>query len=238
MNDRDQRRHDRLTRVQTFGKTNASDFTTAGSTPDFFASLDALLTKLELAKTTQVPNRVSKLFLLDALELDFRNIARTARAIDTTEHGFAMGYGVPDSLTEATMITHADALLGRFEASADDTPEQQAAKAKLRTRFAVYELGEGFVDDLRADRDALKNVKQSNQAETQGGVESTAELSALLNEGQKLMLHLDAAVNNKYKGVPQKLREWQSASHVERSPRRAKTEPQATAVPAPTLVAA
>ena len=69
-------------------------------------------------------------------------------------------------------------------------------------------------------------MKQSNQAETQGGVESTAELGALLGTGQKLMLHLDAVMHNKYRGVPHKLREWQSASHVERAARRTKAEPE------------
>ena len=237
MNDRDQRRHDRLTRVQTFGKNNASDFVADSTAAGFFASLDTLVANFELTKTTQVPNRVSKLFVLDALLLDFKNIARTARAIDIGEHGFAVGYRVPDSLTEATSITHADALLGRLEDSPDDTPKQLADKTTLRAKFAAYELGDGFVADLRADRDALKNVKQSNQAETQVGVESTAELTALLGEGQKLMLHLDAVMNNKYRGVPQKLREWQSASHVERSPRYTQAEPTVTPAPA-ALVAA
>jgi len=63
-------------------------------------------------------------------------------------------------------------------------------------------------------------------------VESTAEITALLGDRPKLMLHLDAAMHNKYKGAPQKLREWKSSSHVERSPRPAKTAPVTPSAPA------
>jgi len=61
---------------------------------------------------------------------------------------------VPWHLTEATSITHADALLGRFEDRPTDSPEQLAEKTTLRAKFAAYELGDGVVADLRADRDA------------------------------------------------------------------------------------
>jgi len=44
------------------------------------------------------------------------------------------------------------------------------------------------------------------------------------------MLHLDASMHNKYNGVAHKLREWEGASHVERTPRRAKETPAADPV--------
>jgi len=81
MNDRDQRRYDRLTRVQTFGRENSDDFAAGSKAKTHFANIDRHLQELDAAKADQKPARVSKETLLDALVLDFKNIARTARSI-------------------------------------------------------------------------------------------------------------------------------------------------------------
>jgi len=47
MNDRDQRRYDRATRVQTFGRDNATDFAAGSKATTLFASLDGLIVKTE-----------------------------------------------------------------------------------------------------------------------------------------------------------------------------------------------
>ena len=40
--------------------------------------------------------------------------------------------------------------------------------------------------------------------------------------GMKEVTYLDAIMHNKYNRVPDKLREWLSASHIERAPQREK----------------
>ena len=67
MNDRDVRRYDRLSRVQTFGKSHAAEFTTGGAALAQFAQLDQILVQIEDAKASQIPARVSKATLLDSL---------------------------------------------------------------------------------------------------------------------------------------------------------------------------
>ena len=47
MNDRDQRRYNRATRVQTFGRANAGDFGSAAKASAHFANVDALIIALE-----------------------------------------------------------------------------------------------------------------------------------------------------------------------------------------------
>ena len=78
MNDRDQRRYDRATRVQTFGRDNPADFTAGSKATTLFASLDDLMVNTDDAKADQSPNRVSKETLLDGMLLDLKNISRTA----------------------------------------------------------------------------------------------------------------------------------------------------------------
>ncbi|HWA85362.1 MAG TPA: hypothetical protein VG710_04005 [Opitutus sp.] len=222
MNDRDQRRYDRLVRVQTFGKTNTGDFAAGGLAATQFAALDATVAQIDAAKAQQTPARVSKSTLLDALLLDLRALVRTARAIDATSPGFSAGFVPPDHPTEASIRTQADAFLARLEDQAGDTDAQKTAKAAMRAKFAAYEMSATFVADLRADRDALQQAGESNVVETQDGVASTAQLGVLLTEGTAIVQQLDAAVRNRYARQADKLAAWHSASHVERSAVRAK----------------
>ncbi len=222
MNDRDQRRYDRLLRVQTFGVENAADFAAGSKAKTHFANIDGLITQLDDAKAGQTPARVSKQTLLDALALDFQNIARTARAIELKETGFAAPYRIPDNPSESAITTHADALLVRLEDQPADSAATKTAKAALRARFIAYELPGDFVADLRADRKAITDANQVNRAENQEGVENTELIGQLLGRASDDVTELDAIMYNKYTRQPEKLRAWQSASHVERAPQREK----------------
>lgn len=222
MNDRDQRRYDRLTRVQTFGRDNAADFPADSKARTHFTNIDGFISRLEQAKAGQTSARVSKQTLLDALVLDLQNIARTARAIELNEAGFAAPYRLPDSLTERALTTHADAVLQLLEDQTGESAAAKKARGTLRERFIAYELPEDFVDDLRASRQAVTEANQHNQGEVQAGVENTELIGQLLGQAGDDVIELDAIVHNKFARQPEKLRAWQSASRVERAPQREK----------------
>jgi len=230
MNDRDQRRYERALRVRIFGQTNASDFAPNSKATEHFTTLNNLIGKLDEAKADQKPNRVTKETLVDALVLDLKNIARTAREIDKKQPGFAAPYRIPDNPAESAITTHADSLLARLEDEADDPAAVKPAKAALRARFIAYEMAADFVADLRADREAIAEANQTNEAETRDCVENTALIGQLLGEINEVVSGLDAVMYNKYTRQPEKLRAWQTASHVERAPQR---EKKAAAAPAP-----
>lgn len=232
MNDRDQRRYDRLTRIQTFARENAPDFALGSKAKELFDSVDSRITDLEAAKAGQVPARVSKQTLLDGLWLDFKNIARTARSIALTENGFASPYRLPEVPTEAAITTHADSLLQILEDQPNDSAAVKAAKAGLRGKFVAYEMPGEFVEDLRADREAVRNANKVNQGEIQEGIENTELIGQILEAAALDVQQLDAIMNNKYSRQPEKLRAWQSASRVERAPQRAKKSATGTTPPA------
>ena len=225
MNDRDQRRNDRATRVQTFGVENDADFAVGGNAKTHFANIDDFLVQLDAAKAGQAPSRVSKQTLLDALGIDLQNIARTARRIEQKENGFAAPYRIPDNTSEAAITTYTDAVLLRLEDQPADAAAVKTAKAALRARFIEYELPADFVTHLRADRDAITQANKSNQGEVLGGVENTGLIGELLGKINDEIGELDAIMYNKYTRQPEKLRAWQSASHVERAPQREKKPP-------------
>ena len=225
MNDRDNLREDRLTRTQTFGRENAADFAAGSKAPALFANITQILLDLAAAKIGQVPGRASKAALLDALWLDYKNIARTSRSIGPVALGGSIAdYAVPADFTEALIKAQAERLLNLLEnnnapvVDGGDTPEQKAAKAARRALFLEWEIEANFVEDLRADYDALLAANRLNQAENQEGVENTEAISQILLAGGKNVFDLNTIMQNKYARQPEKLRAWLTASRVHRSP--------------------
>ena len=49
---------------------------------------------------------------------------------------------------------------------------------------------------------------------------STAAVGRLIRDGMKEVNYLNAIIHNKYSRNAEKLRAWQSASHIERAPQR------------------
>lgn len=200
-----------------------------------FSRNDRHLLDLAAAKAGQVPGRASKSTLLEALWLDFKNIARTSRSIGPAELGGSIAdYAMPGDFTESNIKTHADKLLRLLEdntspvAGGGDTPAQIAAKAALRAKFIVWEMAGDFVEDLRADYDALIGANKLNLAENQEGVENTEAIAQILLAAGRDVDDLDTVMQNKYDRQPEKLRVWITASRVHRSEaRERKPEPAA-----------
>ena len=220
MNDRDILRHERLDRVNIFGTENHADLPAGSEAIDRFANVATLSAKLNRHKVGQKRGPASLQTMLDALWSDFKDIARTARAIDLDEPGFIGPYRLPGEPTESTIKTHADSLLLLLEDAATDTPAQLAAKAALRAKFIGKLIPADFVEDLRADRDAIDGKNLATTADNLEGLESTESISVLLLEGTQEVTRLDAMMQNLYRRNPAKLHAWLAASRVQRSPKR------------------
>ena len=54
---------------------------------------------------------------------------------------------------------------------------------------------------------------------------------SVISTGMKDLTTLDAIMHNKYARQPEKLRAWQSASHIERAPQREKKAPANASTP-------
>ncbi len=238
MNDRDLRRSDRAQRVETFGIDNASDFLPGTKALELFADLRQIIADLVIARVGQLRTPVTKQTLLDALFADFKDIARTSRAIALDEPGFnSAAYRFPANYSEATAVTHAEALLKILEnndkpvSEGGDTLEQKAAKAALRTKFIGFEITADFVQDLRADLKAIRDINSGKVSDNLEGVENTAAIDTLLSKAQGVITRLDAVMQNKYSRNPDKLIAWKSASHVERAPKKAGATTPVVATP-------
>jgi len=227
MNDRDIRRADRALRVKNFGLLHQQTIAALPKAAQLFGELDPLVAKLPVAQVGQLRDPVGKQALLDALFLDFKDIARTARSIALDEPGFfAAPFRFPADYSEKTCTTHADALLTLLEdndapvADGGDTPAEKTTKAALRAKFIAFALPADFVEDLREDRDAIDERNTDKHHDNFQGVLSTKEIDVVLGQIQSVVTRLDAVMQNLFRRAPEKLRAWQSASHIERAPVR------------------
>jgi hypothetical protein len=62
------------------------------------------------------------------------------------------------------------------------------------------------------------------------GVENSAAVGRLIRAGMKEVTYLNAIMHNKYGRNPEKLRAWESVSHIERAPQRERTAANVTTV--------
>lgn len=233
MKDRDILREDRLFRVTTFGAEYLADIPAGSEAAERFANIAVITTKLDRDKIGQLREPASLEDRLDNLWLDYKDISRTARSIDLDEPGFIGPYRLPDEPTEESIRTHADSLLALLEDAATDTPAILAEKAARRAKFIRKLMPADFVQDLRADRDALDGKKSAATADNLEGLQSTKEINILLLQGGEEVTHLDAMMHNLFSRQPAKLHAWRAASRVERSPKRQAVEDNPGDTPAP-----
>ncbi len=223
MNDRETRRYDAFGRTQTFCITHAADFADGSKCKVCLTNLGQIIADLDLAKAVQASGSpTAREVLLDALRLDLQNLTRTAAAIAQDEPGFADQFRPPDGPGQTAVLTTTDAFLVRLKAQPGDDAATSAAKAALVARFVAHELPATFVQDLADDRAAITAAQDAEESADNEGVESTAAIGRLIRAGMKEVTTLNAIMHNKYARNPDKLRAWQSASHVERAPQREK----------------
>jgi hypothetical protein len=232
MNDRDTRRYDAAKRVQTFGVENRADFAAGSEAATRFANLDAALQKVDDAKAGQAAGsgNASKVTLIDSVRIDCGNIRRTAVSIAQDEPGFDDDFPASEH-NDTSVLTVADAYLDKLEIQPTDDAATQAAKTALAARFIAHELPSTFVQDLRTDRDAMDAVSGQVEGKRQSTVEDTSVIGLALTEAFKQIRYLNAIMHNKYSRVPEKLRAWRSATHIERAPERAKKSGSAPLAP-------
>ncbi len=234
MNDRDQRRYDVFKRVQTFGNDNGADFAAGSVAKTNFTAIDQVITGLDQAKAGQVGNaHTSKDTLLNAVRLDLQNITRTAAAIDQDEPGFADKFHPPKAYNPAALLTTADAFLLQLVAQPTDSTAVKTAKTALAAKFVAHEMPAGFVASLQANRQAITDAEADMESDSEDRIGNTANIGPLIQQGMKAVNTLDAIMHNKYGTQPDKLAAWQSASHVERDPQRAKAPPAPAPAAAP-----
>lgn len=221
MNARNTVRYDMFARAKTNCLLNSGDF---APTEDFhkeypkLAAICAALTKSR-AQQESDGDATARSVILDGLRIDIRNITRTASSLDESEPGLAAKFPAPKSNSDAELITATDFIISNLHAADTDDAATKTAKAALVAKFVSKSLPADFLTQLMTERDLLNTAEETQEGSREEGIKGTTKVDTLIREGMKVWRALNAIMHNKYSRVPEKLRAWKSASHIERLPR-------------------
>ncbi|MCE9608597.1 MAG: hypothetical protein K8R23_00040 [Chthoniobacter sp.] len=107
-------------------------------------------------------------------------------------------------------------MFGRVQTFGKDNATDFAAM------FIAYELPSTFVQDLKDDLSAIREADAATNSDDQEGVSSTAGVGRLIKAGMAEVTQVDCIMRNNCARNPDKLTAWDSASHIERAPKREK----------------
>jgi hypothetical protein len=217
MKDTERRRYETFLRVREFINGRATQFPPTTLAGELLTRLNTVIDEMETHTTAQSSGRSStlqssanKAAAREELRSDLDAISRTARAMSISTPGLEDKFRAPRSVSDQELLATARAF------AADAQP--------LKTEFTRRGLPEDFLEDLNADIEDFEQAVNQKIQKRESQVAATAAIDGALERGINTLRELDAIMRNRFANDPASLAAWLSASHTQRSPRRARTE--------------
>lgn len=217
MRDAEIRQIQALSRIDAFGSERVADFPRTGLGGQKFAEVKTLLTELAAlgeAQTSaggaaQASAEAKKRAKL-SLQQKMRAMRETAKAMEADTPGVSDRFKLPQGRSEEALINSARSFVSTA------TP--------MKNGFVQREMPDIFLDDLSATINEFETAAGDLNLHTANRVSATAGIKSKLARAVQLRKELNPIVLNKYRSDPATLAAWKSASHVERAPKRQKTD--------------
>ena len=227
MNNQDTRMYEMFLRVQECGAALVARIPADSYAVELFARLRQTFAQLEAQATAQSSSKrsvaesgTSKKAARAKLRAKLEAISRTARPMEKAMPGVADKFRAPARLRDQDLLTFARGVA--------------VDAASLKNEFVKRGLSAGFIEDLSAAAADFEQSVSRRIQSTESRVTSTASVKRLLRECADIVRELDPVMRNLFADDPAVLAAWESANHVERASRRAKSNGQpAQTVPAP-----
>jgi hypothetical protein len=216
MNDLQRRRFERALRVRDFAVEHSSS-TPAGKATQAVTRIGQLIEQINAlgaSQSTHTRNSRAGTSGKGAARAELRAllsaIARTARTISLDDPSFAALFRLPSGNPgDITML--------------DTARSFQTAATPLKPRFVEYGLSDDFLTTLAAKIGAFEeSASQQNTGANARAADRVAIVSAL-KELDAEIARLDAVLRNKFADDESMLAAWETASRLERAPRKPKT---------------
>lgn len=218
MKDTDIRAFEMFARVDDLGETLASSFSATSLGGQKFAAVGVVVEELKAHGTTQSSGKGAAQASTSAKRVarkDVREkmvaIRETARALEEVMPGISSNFRVPHGNGDQALINSARAFV--------------AAATPIKNEFLQREMPATFLEDLTTAVAGFESAVNEKNTSTEKRITATAAISASLERGLKLVRELDPIVRNKFRSDPATLAAWESASHVERPPKKKKPVP-------------
>lgn len=213
MNDSQTRKFEMLIRVDDFRAGHAAAFTASSLGGQKFAAVRAIVEELRQHGTTQSASGSAaktstgaKRAARDELRRQMAAISETARAMESSMPGIAQSFRIPNTNGDQALLNAGRAFV--------------EAATPLESEFVNREMPAGFLAELNAAIDSFESAYESQNQNREKRVSATAAIDEVIERGMALVRELDAIVRNKFRTDAATLAAWESARHVERSPRR------------------
>lgn len=203
-----------LLRVRQFTLSRIAAFPVGSRGRELHDAVNTFIENMERHAATQSlhahairETTVQKRSALNALRKVLEAISRTARSMSRSTPGLAEKFRLPPKQDVQTWLATARAFVTEAEPLAEE--------------FVRRSMPPDFIDDLKA---RILAVEQSQDGQAQRSAErvaSTASVGETAEQGLAAVRELDPIVRNTYVGNDAEIAAWESASHVERAPRRA-----------------
>lgn len=208
MSDRKRNILEAVLRIDFFGKANPQLAAEVPYTGELFLANSSNIERLNqagivLASSSSVglSGTRSKMARAEEIEADIRLVAKTARFIEKKDPNFHNTFELPPgSLTYEEIIRHADSYIA-------DAPANKA-------NFDKYALTTAFFTELAARVAGFRVALQEQADGKRESVGATAEQEAAIKVTLETRKELDRVMKNHFRNDPQKLAEWQTASHI------------------------
>ena len=208
MSDRKRRILEACEQINYFGEANPQLKTEVPYTDELFLANRNNIDRMNQAGITRVSAKGagisgtrSKVARAFDMESDLRLIAKTARIIEEVDPTFQNTFDLPRGRLNYEEIEH------YTESFLRDAPANQA-------RFDKYALKLAFFTALTGKLAGFREAAQDQADGKRTGVGANAEQEAAVKAALATRKELDRAIKNHFRNDPQKLAEWQTASHI------------------------
>ena len=216
-----------LVRARQYVLSRLAAFPAGSPGHDLYVAVDASVKNLERLAAEQAMHAhavrektAQKKVADEALRASMEAVSRTARSMSRRFPGMEEKFRLPYKKDGQTWLAFGRAFVTEAEPLAEE--------------FVSRGMPPDFVDDLKARSLAVQQALDARARQEAEQVASTAGIREAAEQGLGDVRELDPIVRNIYASNEMELAGWESASHVERAPRRAEEEAEApTAQPAP-----
>jgi hypothetical protein len=206
------RTYEMFVRVLIFAAERAASFPANSLGAETVAELRKVVEELTEAGTTQTSGLSSvqrataeRLAAREALRESMQAVARTARVMAIDTPGLENKFRLPRSGSDPALLLTARAF------ATDALP--------LKADFLRHEMHESFIEDFKEDIADLERAMGQQNTGRGAHVSATASVETAAERGMNAVRKLDAIVRNKFRDDPAALAAWESARHVESTPR-------------------
>jgi len=223
-----QHRRETFLRLKDFANTHP-DIPATTVWPQLVAELDSVISNLGGHAAAQAAHDGAALQRTDArdaarsaLHEGMEKWTRSARAIAEKHPGFNEPFRLPIGKGDEDWINAAEGFVNA------------AQDANVKALFNSYGMAADFVEDLQHDIADLQSCITDQSGKVGDRKASGVNIGAEMDHGMSIKRQMDAVVHNVFHDRPDVLAEWETASHVDRGPKRRKAtteDPQKQELP-------